>query len=59
MAALTATAANQLTEVNSLTGTLDGFVYKTEKPYLVEYIFDETDQVTYVYNIYDSDLAKA
>ena len=55
MAALAAPAANQLAEISTFTGTIDGFVYETKNPYLVEYVMHD-NQEDYTYNIYNSNL---
>lgn len=57
MAALAAPAANQLAEISTFTGTIDGFVYETKSPYLVEYVMHD-NQEDYTYNIYNSNLEK-
>ena len=57
MAALAAPAANQLAEISTFTGTIDGFVYETKNPYLVEYVMHD-NQEDYTYNIYNSNLEK-
>lgn len=57
IAALMASAAIKPTEINSFTGIIDGFVYETNNPYLVEYIMHD-NQEDYTYNIYNSNLEK-
>ena len=50
-------AAIKPTEINTFTGELDGYVYETNNPYLVEY-FMQDNQEDYTYNIYNSNLEK-
>ena len=57
MAAIMASAAIKPTEINTFTGELDGYVYETNNPYLVEYIMHD-NQEDYTYNIYNSNLEK-
>ena len=57
MAAIMASAAIKPTEINTFTGIIDGFVYETNNPYLVEYIMHD-NQEDYTYNIYNSNLEK-
>lgn len=57
IAALMASAAIKPTEISTFTGTLEGFVYETNNPYLVEY-FMQDNQEDYTYNIYNSNLEK-
>lgn len=57
MAAIMASAAIKPTEINTFTGKLDGYVYETNNPYLVEY-FMQDNQEDYTYNIYNSNLEK-
>ena len=57
MAAIMASAAIKPTEINTFTGELDGYVYETNNPYLVEY-FMQDNQEDYTYNIYNSNLEK-
>ena len=57
MAAVMASAAIQPEEISTFTGTLEGFVYETNEPYLVEY-FMHDNQMDYTYNIYNSSLEK-
>lgn len=52
-----ASAAIKPTEINTFTGELDGYVYETNNPYLVEY-FMQNNQEDYTYNIYNSNLEK-
>ena len=52
-----ASAAIKPTEINTFTGELDGYVYETNNPYLVEY-FMHDNQEDYTYNIYNSNLEK-
>lgn len=52
-----ASAAIKPTEINTFTGELDGYVYETNNPYLVEY-FMQDNQEDYTYNIYNSNLEK-
>ena len=57
IATLMASAAIKPTEINTFTGELDGYVYETNNPYLVEY-FMQDNQEDYTYNIYNSNLEK-
>lgn len=57
IATLMASAAIKPTEINTFTGELDGYVYETNNPYLVEY-FMHDNQEDYTYNIYNSNLEK-
>lgn len=57
IATLMASAAIKPTEINTFTGIIDGFVYETNNPYLVEYIMHD-NQEDYTYNIYNSNLEK-
>lgn len=57
IATLMVSAAIKPTEINSFTGIIDGFVYETNNPYLVEYIMHD-NQEDYTYNIYNSNLEK-
>lgn len=57
IATLMVSAAIKPTEISTFTGVLEGYVYETNNPYLVEY-FMQDNQEDYTYNIYNSNLEK-
>lgn len=58
IAAITASSANPITEVKTLTGIIDGVVFKADRAYPIEYFYDGTTNNTYRYNVYNDNFEK-
>lgn len=62
IAAITASSANPITEVKTLTGSIVGTVFKADKAYPIEYHFFPSGSSavpgTYEYNVYNDNLEK-